>query len=302
MNRVIVIVNPASGSSTQEFRALIESEFKTHNIEFEIKETDPDKGGSQIAQNALADGATHLVACGGDGTIMSVINGMAGAARESEHRPVLSIIPGGTANLLAGALGIPSDPKEAVAVAVNGGERIIDLGRCGEYIFALGLGLGITERLISQTSAQEKEKIGKFAYAKAMLAELGVKPTTFSFKLDDNPQKQARGVAIVIANAGRIGDKLSFAPDAEMDDGLLDLCILHRFYFRDVLRMAWSSLRGNLPDDRAVSFFQAKRIEIASRPPLDLQVDGEIVDMTTPLVAQILPEALAIRVPADLTD
>lgn len=299
MSRVTVIVNPGSGSFTEEFRALIENELKARHVEFIVRETDQENGGAQIVQEAMDEGTTHLIACGGDGTIMSVVNGIATATARKEQAPVLSIVPGGTANLLAGALGIPSDTKEAVGVAVDGRERTIDLGRCGEHYFALGVGLGLTERLVSQTSAEEKDKIGKLAYAKAMLAEMGDKPTTFRFKLDDKTKQSTRGVAIVIANAGHIGNGLSFAPDAEMDDGLLDLCVLHRFYFRDILRMIWHSLWRNLPEDRAVSFFQAKCIEIESDPPLDLQVDGEVVDMTTPLVAEILPNALTVRVPAE---
>lgn len=299
MSPITVIINPASGSSDDNFRQSIEEELTERGIAFEMRETDPEKGGFEIAQKAIADGARQLVACGGDGTIMSVVNGMAQAADGKGAQTTLAIIPGGTANLLAGALGIPSDVKEAVAVLAAGQKRTIDLGRCGENIFALGLGLGLTERLVSQTSAQEKEKIGKLAYAKAMLREMGVKPTSFRFKLDDGSEKQARGVAIVIANAGQIGHGLSFAPDAAMDDGVIDLCILHRFYFRDVLRMLWQSLRGQLPADRAVSFHQAKRIEIQSDPPLDLQIDGEVVDMTTPLVAEVLPKALTVCVPAE---
>jgi YegS/Rv2252/BmrU family lipid kinase len=301
--KTLVIINPASGSSDDDFRALVESELKNHSAEFEIRTTDPEKGGEEIAREAVAGGVTHLIACGGDGTVMSVVNGM-GHAEIEEKQPrqpnaILSIVPGGTANLLAGALGIPTDTKEAVAVAINGIEKEIDLGKCGETVFALGVGLGLTERLVSEASAEQKEKIGKLAYAIAMLRELGAKPTTFSFKLDNGKKRTARGVAVVIANAGQIGGGLAFAPDAKMDDGRLDLCILRRFYLRDFLRMLWHALRGNLPADRAVAFYQARRIEIRSDPPLDLQIDGEVVDLTTPLVAGVLPKALRVRVPAE---
>ncbi len=300
--KTLVIINPASGSSDDDFRALVESELREHGSEFEIRETDPEEGGKIIARDAIAAGVEHLIACGGDGTVMSVVNGMGHAEEgknESQPQTILSIIPGGTANLLAGALGIPTDTKEAVAIAVAGHEKTIDLGKCGENVFALGVGLGLTERLVSQTSSEEKEKIGKLAYAKAMLSELGVKPTTFTFQLDEKPEETARGVAVVIANAGQISGGLKFAPDAKMDDGLLDLCILRRFYFRDLVRMTWHSLWGNLPEDRAVAFYQARRIEIKSDPPLDLQVDGEVVDLTTPLVAGVLPKALRVRVPLE---
>jgi diacylglycerol kinase (ATP) len=302
MSKIIVILNPASGSTDEDFRTAVETALKTRGAAFEIWETTPEVLGDVLAARAADEGAQQIIACGGDGTIMSVVNGLGKqeAGKQDEgNRITLSIIPGGTANLLAGALKIPTDIEEAVAVAVAGEERAIDLGLCGEHLFALGVGLGLTEKLVSQASAQEKEKLGKLAYVKAMLRELGTRPTRFSFKLDDEKEQTQRGVAIVIANAGEIGGNLAFAPDAKMDDGVLDLCILHRFYFRDVLRMAWNSLRGQLAQDRAVSFFQARRVEIRSDPPLDLQIDGEVVDLQTPLVTRVLPHALTVRVPRE---
>jgi hypothetical protein len=114
--------------------------------------------------------------------------------------------------------------------------------------------------------------------------------------LDDQRPGIHKGVAVVVANAGEIGGGFKFAPNAEIDDGVLDVCVLHRFYFRDVMRLAWRALFGTMPEDRAVSFFQAKRIEILSDPPLDLQIDGEEVDQQIPLVAEIVPHALYARV------
>lgn len=300
--KVIVIINPASSSTDAEFRPQIEKALQAHGANFEMRETTPEINGGALATEALQNGATHLLACGGDGTVMMVVNGLANhvANGEADAPPItLAIIPGGTANLLAAALQIPTDLEAALEVALGSEERVIDLGRCGEHWFALGLGLGLTERLVSQTSAQEKERFGKLAYAWAMLEELGARPQTFEFKLDAKPWRRVRGVAIVIANAGTIGGGLRFAPKAQMDDGKLDLCILHRFYFHDFLRMMARGLLGQLQRDRAVSFYQAARIEIRSNPPLDLQIDGEEVKESTPLVAEVKPGALRVRVPVE---
>ncbi len=307
MNQTVVIFNPKSGSSGDDFRAQIETALKSRGIEYSMLETTPDISGGELARQALEqafeDGALHLIACGGDGTVMSVVNGLGhameekGLAGEDGQSPVLSIVPGGTANLLAAALDIPRDVEEAIAIAAAGEDKAIDLGRCGPHLFALGVGLGLTERLVSRTSTKQKETLGKAAYALAMLKELGAKPVTFTIKRDDKSSHRKRGVAIIIANAGEIGGKMKFAPDAKMDDGLLDVCILHRFFLRDVLRLMWNMLTGKVRQDRAVSFYQAKRVEIRSNPPLDLQVDGEIVDMQTPLVCEIVPRALKVRVP-----
>jgi len=302
---LIAILNPVSGSAGEDFRERVEKALSKRGAEYEIRETTPDVGGAVLAAQAVREGATHLLACGGDGTVMSVVNGLGKSdegskSEEARPRVTLSIIPGGTANLLATALKIPIPTDEAVAVALAGDDYEIDLGRCGEHLFALGLGLGLTERLVSQASAEQKEKLGKAAYAIAMLRELGARPHRFTFKLDDEQPQIGVGVAIVIANVGAIGGGFSFAPDAKMDDGVIDLCILRRFYMRDLFGMMWSAIRGQLPEDRAVAFYQARRVEITSDPPLDLQIDGEVVEQTTPLVAEVLPRALRVRVPADL--
>lgn len=294
MQGLIVILNPKSGSSGPDFRAQIEAALQKRSAAYEIRETQPELGAGEIARAAIQEGATHIAAAGGDGTIMSAVNGL---GREGTAK--LSIIPGGTANLLATALSIPADPDQAIEIALNGEERLLDLGECGDKLFALGLGLGLTERLVSQASAEEKEKLGRLAYLKAMLQELGAKPNRFEFQLDENEPQLAAGVAAVVANAGDIGGGLHFAPDAKMDDGLLDLCILHRFYWRDFVRLLWRGLRGDMKRDRVVSFYQAKKIRIESRPPLDLQIDGEVVDMHTPLEAKVRPHGLRMTVPRE---
>jgi YegS/Rv2252/BmrU family lipid kinase len=293
--QTVVILNPKSGSSGEDFHAAVETGLKERAVEYSLLLTQLDKSGGELAREAAEQGATHIIACGGDGTVMSVVNGL-GKVENSQYI-TLSIVPGGTANLLAQALDIPTDTDEAIAVAVSGEDREIDLGRCDEYLFALGLGLGLTERLVSQASTEAKEKIGRWAYAWAMLKELGAQPVNFTIKRDDNQPHVQSGVAIVVANAGEIGGQMKFAPDAKMDDGLLDVCILHRFYVRDVVRLLWSTLLGRVREDRAVSFYQAKRVEILSDPPLDLQIDGEVVDLQTPLCVEVVPRNLKVRVP-----
>lgn len=299
-NKLIIIINPKSGDGDDNFRADVEKAFKENGANHEIRETKPDLSGEELAQQAMKEGARDIVACGGDGTIMSVVNGIAKTQTESGNDDcTLSIVPGGTANLVATALQIPIDIKESVACAAGkkSEERTIDLGRCEKYYFVLGVGVGLTERVISKTSSKEKEALGKLAYVKSMLGDIGARPHSIKFKLDERSSKRARGVAIVIANAGTIGGKLDFAPRARMDDGVLDLCILHSFGARDLVRIIWHSLTGKLEKERSVSFYQAKRIEIETDPPQRVQVDGELEeDLKLPLFAEVVPKALRVRV------
>ena len=236
------------------------------------------------------------MACGGDGTVTAVVNGL-GANEEGVTDISLTIVPGGTANLVAAALGIPTDPEEAVGLAFEGADRVVDLGRRDDTLFVLGVGVGLTERLVSQASADAKERIGRWAYLFAMLKELGARPHRFELLLDGGERVTSRGVAIVIANTGEMGHGLRFAPDARLDDGLLDVCVLRHFGAGDLLRFGARTLTGRLREDRALDFYQSRRVELRADPPLEVQIDGEPVEAKTPIVAEAIPGALRVRVP-----
>ncbi len=296
LSKIVAIVNPASGSSDEGFRKEVVTALDATGAEYELRETTPEKDGNALAREAREEGAAQVLACGGDGTVMAVVNGL-GPNEEGKPPVTLSIVPGGTANLIAAALRIPTNPKEAVEVALGGAERDVDMGRRDETFFVLGIGVGLTERLVSQASTEAKEKIGRWAYLFAMLKELGARPHRFDLILDDGKKVQDRGVAVVIANTGDMGHGMRFAPDAKLDDGLLDVCVLRRFAFRDLLRLGVRTLTGDLREDRALEFYQSRRIELRADPPLEVQIDGEPVEAKTPIVAEALPGALRVRVP-----
>lgn len=287
---IVVILNPKSGSGGKDLRQRLEEALRSQGARYEIWETTPDCGGDKLAEKARMRGVSEVIACGGDGTVMAVINGLGANADTT-----LAIVPGGTANLMAAALDIPTDVEDAVQVALHGKVRSIDLGKRDETLFALGIGVGLTERLVEEAHSQAKERFGRWAYLMAMLKEVGVRPSTFQIKLDDGDFKKDLGVAVVIANAGELGSGMRFAPHAKLDDGLLDVCILRRFNFGDVIRIGIRTIFGRLPQDRALVFYQAKRIELRAHPPLAVQIDGEIVEAKTPIEAEVLPNALQVR-------
>ncbi|RYG31133.1 diacylglycerol kinase family lipid kinase [bacterium] len=294
--RIVVILNPGSGSSDEGLRDTLEKALRDGGADYEIRETTKERDGAVLAKEAREEGVRQVMACGGDGTVMAVINGL-GANDEESPAVTLSIVPGGTANLIAAALGVPTDPEEAVKVALEGEERDVDLGRRDETLFALGIGVGLTERLVSEASTEAKEKIGRWAYLFAMLKEIGAKPNRFELQLDGGETIRDHGVAMVIANSGELGHGMRFAPDAKLDDGKLDVCILRHFGIGDVFRLGVRTLTGGLREDRALTFHQAHRVEFKADPPLEVQIDGEPVEAKTPIVAEAIPKALRVRVP-----
>ena len=292
---IAIILNPGSGSHDEKFVQNVRAALEKSGHAFICLETDAEKGAVPAIEEAKQSGVSTVIVCGGDGTVMSAVN----ALGKSDADLKLAIVPGGTANLLARALEVPLDVEGAMAAALDGDEKRIDLGVCGDTLFALGMGLGLTEKLVSGASSEEKERLGKWAYVKAMLEEVGSKPSTFRYTLDDGQEQTTRGVAVVVANAGTLSGNVEFAPGAVMDDGKLDLVILHHLGARDLVRLGWKALFGELKNDRALTCVAGKTMQIKSNPPLDLQIDGETVDLRPPLTIEVRPAALRVAVPSE---
>lgn len=292
---IALILNPGSGSNDEEFAHKVRAALDASGRPFICLETDPEQGAAPAVEKAVASAVHTIVVGGGDGTVMSAVNALGKADADIK----LAIVPGGTANLLARALSVPLDVEGAMAAALDGDERRIDLGACGQTLFALGLGLGLTEKLVSGASAEEKERLGKWAYVKALLEEVGARPSAFTYTVDEETEQTAHGVAVVVANAGTLSGKIEFAPGAKMDDGKLDLVILHRLNVRDFGRLAWKSVFGEVKSDRAMTCVAGKTLQIKSNPPLDLQIDGETVELRPPLRVEVRPGALRVAVPSE---
>ena len=285
-----MILNPASGGAD---RATVEAALNASGLPYEIRETSEGRDAGTLAREAREAGCADLLVAGGDGTVMAAVNGLG-----PNSGVTLGIVPTGTANLVAAGLGLPKDPAEAVRVALSGEPRAMDLGVCEGRLFALGMGLGLTERFVTEASPGLKHTLGRWAYVWSLIKELGARPHRFSLTLDDGTPIEDRGVALVIANMGSLGGGLRFAPDARPDDGILDVCVLRRFRLRDAAHLLLSLLKKDLKHDRALAFHRAKRIEFSAAPPLTAQLDGDAIDAKTPIVVEVVPGALAVRVPS----
>lgn len=294
-----MILNPKSGGKDEHPREAIEALLRDRGTSYEILETSPENDAVTLARRAIEGGARHLIAGGGDGTVMGVINGI-GANQSGAEPVVLSILPAGTANLFAKSLEIPTEMEKAVEIALNGATRTVDLGRRGDTLFALGIGVGVSERLVSGADDKLKDRLGRFAYVLALGREVGCRPLRFQLELDGKESIDQMGVAVVIANVGEIGG-MQIAPEARSDDGLLDVCVLHRFGFLDALRLAGRALIGPMKSDREITVHQARKVVVTTSAPMDVQIDGEEVDDKTPVTAEVVPGALHVRVPTEAT-
>ena len=260
-------------------------------------ETSEDDPGRSMTATAVAEKVDLVIAAGGDGTVRVVADGLAGTGI------AMGIVPEGTANLLSRNLGIPQTELEAIAVALTGRTRAIDLvklsvdGKEGEH-FAVMAGMGIDAMIMDETNPDLKDKIGPGAYFVAAAKALGRLPVSMRIRVDNHRVHRRRAMICVVGNVSTLAANLVLIPGAEPDDGLLDVYVAspHRFtqWFRVFVRLI---TRRRQNGDR-VDQWRGRRVEVVLEQPDNYQLDGDVVGELRRLVAEIQPRALKVRVPA----
>ena len=225
--RLAVILNPIKVEDVGQFRALVaamaaESGWSEPTWQYTTVE-DP---GTGMAERAAVAGADLVMVCGGDGTVREVCAELAGTGI-----PV-GIIPAGTGNLLARNLGIPLYIRSAIDVALNGQDRAIDLVEVGgdgieDTHFMVMAGMGFDAAIMEGVNEDIKKKIGWVAYVISGLKSLMFPAVRVEIQIDDDEPTVHRARTVVVGNVGFLQAGMPLLPDATIDDGVLDVVILH---------------------------------------------------------------------------
>ena len=248
--------------------------------------------GLGLAQAAVAAGAGLIFAAGGDGTVRACAQALAGT-------PVpLAILPMGTANLAARALGVPSGLDAALATGFGGGERRIDLAVADGITFAAMAGIGLDAAVVGATPQAVKDGLGWLAYAGAGIMRLAGRPNLFTVHLDDAEPLVIEARSVVAGNAGLLPGGFTLLPAARLDDGLLDVGILGPAHALGWLRVAHRVLTSSHRDDRHLTRYRARRVRITADTELPREVDGEVIAPGDSLTVSLLSGALTVRIPA----
>lgn len=242
---------------------------------------------------ALAQGAAVCVAVGGDGTVSWVADALACTAVP------LAIIPTGTGNVLARELGIPLDVHAALRlVSGDHAVRRIDTMRVGDAYYVLNVSTGISSQLMRATSAAYKQQLGMFAYLLAALQQLsGVRLRRFMLLVNGQPM-HVRASEVAVVNARTIGlQRLRWAPDIQLDDGQLELCILRASTVLDLLRVFFNALLDRQRHDPALRIIPLTgSVTIVPRDDVPIQADGDVIGWS-PIHVTLAPRALGVIVP-----
>ena len=250
-----------------------------------------------LARCAVAAGASLVFAAGGDGTVRACAEALAGSGVP------MAIVPLGTANLTARALGVPARPDRAIEAGFGGRDRAIDLGHltrvegAGGTWFAAMAGIGLDAAVVAAAGEQLKRRFGWAAYAAAGMRKLTTPSHEFTVRLDDDEPLRRRARSVVVANAGLLPGGFTLLPGASLDDGLLDVGILAPSGAWDWIRLAGRLLARDRRQDRALQRLQARRVQVSADGVLPRQVDGEIVPPGRALSVSVCPRALVVRLP-----
>src|SRR6516165_5665097 len=263
-----------------------------HGWEIELLETRSADAGGGATRQAVAAGVQLVVAVGGDGTVRACAQALAGG------QVPLAIVPRGTANLVATALGIPSSLEAALAVGFGQHERRIDLAVADGITFAAMAGIGLDAAVVGATAAGLKGAAGWLGYAATGVRQLAGARTRFEIRLDGGEPIGRHARCVVVGNVGLLPGGFVLLPEAKPDDGLLDVGILAPAGLFGWPRVAWRVLRRSPHDDAVLERYQAQRVEIAAEAQLPRQADGELIGTAASLTVALAPGGLLVRVPA----
>jgi diacylglycerol kinase family enzyme len=295
MTRAAVVTNPTKHGDGERFRKTVCSAMSEHGWDEPLwLETTASDPGAGLALQAVRAGVDVVLACGGDGTVTSCAEGVAGSGTP------LAVIPIGTGNLLARNLGLPLDLVEALVVALTGADRRLDVGCANGRPFVVMAGLGLDAKMLDQASEPLKKRLGWVAYSVSALRHLRDRPVRVRLVADGGPALSLRASAVIVGNVGRLQGGIPLLPDAEPDDGRLDAAVLAARGWGDWIALATQVILRRQAASRVTRIvFRELVIDVHGEQPWEL--DGEVMGGTRRLAVTVQPGALLLRGPAPVT-
>ncbi len=276
--RICVIFNPtARGERAKRFRRHLDA----IGAECALKPTTAPGGGRALAAEAVREGFEVIVAAGGDGTLNEVLNGI-GDEPDGFARARLGVLPLGTINVFAREIGMPLDLHRAWAVIRRGRESAIDLpevefvatGKSQRRWFAQLAGAGLDAHAVELVDWKLKKRIGFFAYVVAALKAMRATQSKIS---TENVLQPMTGEQVLIGNGRLYGGSFAVFPEANLADGLLDVCVFPRVTWGTVLSCGWGLVTGRLHESGSARHFQAESFSLTAPTRTALELDGEWV-------------------------
>ena len=297
--KLLFLVNPISGTRTKEkLIAFISEKLHAVNISFDIDYTNATGNYTILKEKVIADRFTDIIIVGGDGSVNQIVQAFA------ELRLRFGILPVGSGNGLARAAGIPTKIKRALQVIIEGNTMPVDAFTINDAFSCMLSGLGFDAQVAHNFA--RKAKRGLFNYTKeSLLHFFKAQPYVFEIKLPEF-SFFTDAFLISIANSNQFGNNVTIAPQAKLNDGLLDVIVVQKMHKVKLPYAVLKQLSGNnkmqqLVEDmehKNIIYFQTPSLEISNLKLAPLHIDGEAVATAQHLWVKVLPNYFTLFVPA----
>jgi YegS/Rv2252/BmrU family lipid kinase len=287
-----IVFNPGAGSAAgfdaEHLRAAL-------GDGVDIVELGEGRDAATCAREAVAGGARVVVAAGGDGTVSAVASALVGT------QAVLGVLPAGTSNSIAGALGIPAGLEAAAAVVRAGHVRVLDTAEAAGRTMVLFCAVGLHARAVADASPEAKQRWGVLAYlAEAVRALKGSEPFELEIETQDE-RVTCKATNVTVANMAPTKAVLAQGPSSiKPDDGLLDATVVTASSLGEAVASGLHLLRTALAGEPAthdrIGYLSTPRLRLSARPPQPVMIDGEAAG-ETPVEVVCRPRSLRVLAP-----
>jgi len=290
--KIVFIVNPKAGI-TPKSKVVIEllagNIIPSSRFIPEVIFTERPGHATEIAATSIGKGADIIVASGGDGTVNEV------ACALVDTNIPMGILPAGSGNGLARCLGISMSYALALRTIIRGKTKLMDVATVNDKLYTSIAGIGF-DAFVAQKFADSSIR-GMLSYMQIILNEFSsYKPLAYNLTIDgEDFEKQA--LMIVFANSNQFGFNTKIAPDAKVDDGYLDICVVKKMPVTQLLNVGYHTMRGTLGNTGFAEYFRGKEISIANIHDPLMNIDGEPKIMNSPVIIKIKPLCLRVIIP-----
>ena len=258
-------------------------------IDAEVLESASATVASRLAAEAVRKRYTAVVAVGGDGTIGVVASELLGSST------ALGVLPGGSIMNIPRMLGVPRDLAGAATVLATGVVRKIDVGEARGQPFFESASVGMNAAMFKE--AQRFESGDRMSILRAFWVAFRYRPARMQIELDDG-MIRTRALTVTVSNGPYTGTGMTVAPDAQLDDGCLDIRVFEHFSKWELIRHFASIAFGRRRYVPHISTHRSRFVRISSRHPLPARADSRDLG-STPVEFRVLPGALRVIVPPD---
>lgn len=241
----------------------------------------------------LGAGVATVIVAGGDGTVRAAAEALVGTGVP------LAVLPTGTANLFAGALGLPSEPAGVVRAALSGSRRVLDTGRCNDRTFTVMAGVGVDAGMIHRADGASglfgKKRLGFLSYVWAGITEARRRESFVAdVRLDGEAFYTGPATCVLVGNLGDLQGDVKAFPDAAPDDGRLDVGVVTARGLRQWASLMVSTVRGRPGSSAYARLGQAREIDVRLDGEHRIELDGGTKGRRRCMVVGVRPASLVV--------